>query len=114
MAQPTLALCEQRPCQSGKTLFYRKKREDRGPLCGKFNNAQPPVVGIRTLSGGRAGSPSFDPGVVRLNGSKGGRVEVALVCERLDCIARAKKALRLDLKTDAVVSFTYFGTAFDS
>jgi hypothetical protein len=52
--------------------------------------------------------------VVRLNGSKGGRVEVALVCERLDCIARAKKALRLDLKTDAVVSFTYFGTAFDS
>ena len=57
------------------------------------------------------------------------RIEVALVCERLNCIASAKKALRLEvysepkegfgavsqyLKTDAVVGFTYFGTAFDS
>ena len=58
-----------------------------------------------------------------------GQVEVALVCERLDCIASAKKALRVEvysepqegfgaisqyLKTDAVVGFTYFGTVFDS
>ena len=70
MAQLSLALCEQRPCHSGKILFYIKKREDRGPLCWKFNKCHPAVVGNRTLSAGRARGLSFDLGVVRLKGSK--------------------------------------------
>jgi hypothetical protein len=34
-----------------------------------------------------------------------GRVEVALVCERLDCIARAKKALRLEVYSEPQEGF---------